>query len=377
MAIFAGAVPAAPVYDVGQALDAPFTRSTGQIVEQETSSGGAIRTIGPGVRQPGLPPKAEGAPVARGRPDGRARRAWLFAGGSGGARSGRGPEGGGGMKDFQGKTAVVTGAASGIGLGLARAFGRHGARVALLDIEAAALEKAAAELKAEGIDARPYPADVTDRTGLAAVAIAVTGDLGHVHVLCNNAGVGTADPLQVARAEDWDWVLAVNLNGVVNGLLAFLPAMVDHGEESHIVNTASVAGLHAMREIGVYNTSKFAVIGLTETLRDDLAGTPIGVSALCPGYVNTNINQSRRNRQDRFGPSRPPQMSKDAMREIDRMLKTRGMEPDELGEMVVDAIGRGLFYIITDPAFWLPIRRRFERMSADLIALHGGLPGSA
>lgn len=280
------------------------------------------------------------------------------------------------MNDFQDKTAVVTGGASGIGLGLARAFGGKGARVALLDIEAAALDGAVADLAAAGVDARPIVVDVADRDALAAAAAAVEDAFGPVHILCNNAGVGTADPLQIARSEDWDWVLSVNLNGVVNGLQAFLPGMTAHGEAGHIVNTASVAGLHAMRDIGIYNTSKYAVVGLTETLRDDLAETALGVSALCPGFVNTNISQSRRNRQDRFGRSRPPRISANAMRKIDHALKTRGMDPEDLGRMVVDAIERDIFYIVTDPAFWLPIRRRFERMSADIVALHGGLPGS-
>jgi len=281
------------------------------------------------------------------------------------------------VKDFQDRTAAVTGAASGIGLGLARAFGERGARVALLDIESDPLAAAAEALAEAGVSARPYVVDVTDRAAMAAVASEIAEDFGPVHILCNNAGVGSADPLQVARGEDWDWVLAVNLNGVVNGLLAFLPGMVAHDETAHIVNTASVAGLHAMREIGIYNTSKFAVVGLTESLRDDLADTPIGVSVLCPGFVNTNINQSRRNRQSRYGASEPPRMSKTAMLEIDRALKTRGMAPDALGRMVVDAVEQDLFYIVTDPTFWLPIRRRFERMAADVRALHGGLPGSA
>jgi len=281
------------------------------------------------------------------------------------------------MRDFTGKTAVVTGGASGIGYGLATALGERGAKVALLDIEPPALEAAAQRLAEAGVDARPFRVDVTDREAMAATAGAVMEAFGQVHILCNNAGVGTGDPLQAARAEDWDWVLAVNLMGVVNGLLAFLPDMTLHGEAGHIVNTASVAGLHPMREIGVYNTSKYAVVGLTETLRDDLAGTALGVSVLCPGYVDTNINMSRRNRQDRFGPARPPQMSKETLREIDRTLKTRGMKPDALGRMVVDAIERDIFYIVTDPTFWLPIRRRFERMAADVAALHGGLPGSA
>ncbi len=279
------------------------------------------------------------------------------------------------MDDFNGKLAVVTGGASGIGFGMAEAFGAEGARIALLDIEDAALETAVEALRTKGVSATGQRVDVTDRAAMVAAAAAIADAEGPVHILCNNAGVGVADPLQIARAEDWDWVLAVNLNGVVNGLLAFLPGMVAHGEAGHLVNTASVAGLHPMREIGIYNTSKYAVVGMTETLFDDLKGTAIGASALCPGYVNTNINQSRRNRHAAFGASRPPQMSREAMRQIDHALKTRGLAPVDVGRMVVDGIRRNLLYIVTDPAFWTPIRRRFERIAADTAALHGGMPG--
>lgn len=278
--------------------------------------------------------------------------------------------------EYSDKTAVVTGGASGIGLGMARAFGRRGARLVLLDIEQAALDKAVADLAQAGITVEGLQADVTDRDGMTIAAREIADRHGAVHILCNNAGVGVADPLQLARAEDWDWVTAVNLQGVVNGLLAFLPAMVEHGEVGHIVNTASVAGLHAMKQIGIYNATKYAVVGMTETLRDDLAETEIGVSALCPGLVNTNINHSRRNRQEQYGVGQMPRVSKEAMRKLERDLKTRGMQPDDVGEMVVDAIDRGIFYIVTDPAFWLPVRKRFENMAADISALHGGLPGS-
>lgn len=279
------------------------------------------------------------------------------------------------MKEFEGKTAVITGGASGIGLGMAQAFAAKGMRLALLDIEAPALDAASKSFDA-GVEVKTFVVDVADRAAMADAAAKVAEAFGDVHVLCNNAGVGTADPLQVARPADWDWVLAVNLSGVVNGLLAFLPKMVEHGEPGHIVNTASVAGLHAMSEIGIYNTSKYAVVGMTETLRDDLKETPLGVSALCPGFVNTNINQSRRNRQEQYGESRRPRMSSESMRQIDRALKTRGMAPRDLGDMVVDAVEREILYIVTDPTFWMPIRRRFEEMSGNIVALHGGLPGS-
>ena len=139
---------------------------------------------------------------------------------------------------FDGKTAAITGAASGIGLGMARAFGARGARIAAMDIEAGALDAAIEALRNEGIEAEGFAVDVTDRNRMHAVADEIEQRFGPTHFLCNNAGVGVADPLQVARAEDWDWVTSVNLDGVVNGLLAFLPRMTAHGEAGHVVNTA-------------------------------------------------------------------------------------------------------------------------------------------
>ena len=266
------------------------------------------------------------------------------------------------IKNFQGKNAFITGGASGIGLGLARAFAAKGMTVAIADIQQDAIEPAVAAIQEAGGKAVGVQIDVTDRQAMREAANRVTGELGPVHLLCNNAGVGHGGYLQDARDDDWDWVLSVNLGGVVNGLQAFLPGMIAHGEEGHVVNTGSVAGLHPQRALGIYNASKYAVVGMTETLRDDLADTPLGATVLCPGYTATNILGSRRNRQQEFGEWQRPVSGVEHLRRDAAAVK-EGKDPLEVAAVVVEAVENDNLYAITGPEFWPAIRRRFEEIS--------------
>ena len=267
------------------------------------------------------------------------------------------------IRNFQGKNAFITGGASGIGLAMAHAFAAKGMNVAIADIEAGAIDPAVAAVKAAGGQAIGVQVDVTDRAAMRDAAASVIAELGPIHLLCNNAGVGHGGYLQDARDADWDWVLAVNVNGVVNGLQAFLPGMVAHGEEGHVVNTGSVAGLHPQRAIGIYNASKYAVVGLTETLRDDLDGTAIGATVLCPGYTATNIVASKRNRQQAFGAWEKPESGIEHLRR-DAAAVLVGKDPADVAAVVVDAVEQDRLYAITGPEFWPVIRRRFEEIAA-------------
>ncbi len=197
------------------------------------------------------------------------------------------------MTRISGKTAFITGAASGIGLAISKVLARSGANVMLADIEAAALQSAREEVRkysvekgAEGdVEVGSVVVDVTDRESMADALETVKAAFGSVELLFNNAGVNAAGALDEVSYEDWDWVLGVNLGGVINGVATFLPELKRHGSEAHMVNTASVGGLVGMRGLGVYNASKFAVVGLSEALRADMESYGVGVSVLCPGVV--------------------------------------------------------------------------------------------
>jgi len=202
------------------------------------------------------------------------------------------------MREFAGKVAVVTGGASGIGFALAERFAAEQMRVVLADVEAAALARAAATLRAQGATVLAVQTDVADGASVEALARQSYATFGAVHILCNNAGVSLGGPLWLASEADWSWLLGVNLWGVVHGLRAFLPRMLAGGEAGHVVNTSSLSGLIAPPGGGVYAASKFAVVGLTESLAQELAasGAPIGVSLLCPAGVATAIMDAERNR---------------------------------------------------------------------------------
>jgi NAD(P)-dependent dehydrogenase (short-subunit alcohol dehydrogenase family) len=247
------------------------------------------------------------------------------------------------VKEFRGKVAVVTGAGSGIGLGMARTFGREGMKVAMLDVRRDALEAAAEDVRGLQIDAIAIETDVSDAKSVEAAAARIEVEFGRVDIVCNNAGVLVHDKAiaDIPPAE-WDWILGVNLNGVINGVRAFLPRIQRHGDGGHIVNTASIGGFQvgAAMRTPAYAVSKFAVVALTEGLRNDLVGTNIGVSILAPAAVDTGIYRSQLHKPVKFGgPAEGPDPTPDVLR--------AGARPDQIGRRVLDAIKHDDFYIFT------------------------------
>ncbi|MGH7803662.1 MAG: SDR family NAD(P)-dependent oxidoreductase, partial [Candidatus Binatia bacterium] len=198
------------------------------------------------------------------------------------------------MDEFRGRVAVVTGGGSGLGAEMARAFAREGAKIVLADLDSAAMDDVAGQIRAAGGEAIGVRADVTRRPDVEALARQAFDRFGAVHIVCNNAGVGVFGPLATATDRDWQWVMNVNFWGVVHGIEAFVPKMIEQKQGGHIVNTASMAGLTGMPGLGVYCASKFAVVGLSESLQRELKPAGIGVSVLCPMIVRTNIDASER-----------------------------------------------------------------------------------
>ncbi len=262
------------------------------------------------------------------------------------------------MKDFSGKTALVTGAAQGIGLGICRALAKAGANVAMADIAPDVLEAARAGLEREGAHAIAVPLDVSDAAAFERAASAAEQRFGKLHILVNNAGV--AAPPKSASAimlEEWNWLLGVNLYGVIHGVRAGLPLIRKHGEGGHVVNTASIAGLQVRpgRGTGGYAATKYAVVAFSEALEQELAGSGIGVSVLCPAAVNTAIYLAGRRRPPRFGgPFEPLQPGPQHIALAD------GLAPDEVGERVVQAMRDEEFFIFTheEPRAWIEARHR-------------------
>jgi NAD(P)-dependent dehydrogenase (short-subunit alcohol dehydrogenase family) len=258
------------------------------------------------------------------------------------------------MKEFKDRVAVVTGAASGIGRGLADRFAAEGMRVVIADVEQAALDQAASEMTAAGATVLAVRTDVSKQADVQALADKTIERFGAVHIVCNNAGVGGGGPdaSWVSPLSDWEWVLGVNLWGVIYGVRAFVPLMLAGGDEGHIVNTASVAGLIAGAGGPAYTTSKFGVVGYSESLFHELAmasGGKVKVSVLCPALTNTRIIESGRNRPEGPPPEPAPGTQERAMLDMIKGIFAGGMAPSETAGFVLDAIINERFYVLTHP----------------------------
>jgi NAD(P)-dependent dehydrogenase (short-subunit alcohol dehydrogenase family) len=262
------------------------------------------------------------------------------------------------MRDLKGKTAFITGGASGIGFAMAEAFGRAGMSVMLGDIEEAPLKAAVEALEARQIRAAGVLCDVADRAALEAAAARTVETFGKVHVVCNNAGVGAGGPIDQVAPSDWDWIVAVNLMGVVYGTEAFLPHIRAHGEGGAFVNTASMAGMISVPGMEPYSATKFAVVAMSEGWAGQLAAENIGVSVLCPGFVKTRIDQSGRARQAKYGGP------KEASPEGSSALVQGGIDPARVGERVREAVERNELYIFTHPDMRAHVEQRFGRIMA-------------
>ena len=267
------------------------------------------------------------------------------------------------ITDFKGKTAFITGGASGIGLSMARAFGRAGMNVVLADIDEAATKASAEALAAEQIKAVPVRCDVTERAGMRAAALEAVAAFGKVHIVCNNAGVATGGPIGTVPEKDWDWIIDVNLKGVVYGTETFVPLIKSHGEGGHIVNTASMAGMISPPGMEPYTATKFAVVALTEGWAGQLAADNIGVSALCPGFVRTRIHESGRARQDKYGGTGDVDALGQGPSEAAQAVLS-GIDPDVVGARVLEAIKAGETYIFTHPNMREFVQMRFAGIMA-------------
>lgn len=270
------------------------------------------------------------------------------------------------MQELTGKTAFITGGASGIGLALGRAFAKAGMKVMLADIEADALASAVEELKRSGADISGVRCDVADPVSVERAAKASFEAFGNVHVVCNNAGVAAGSGTGEISIDNWRWVLDVNLMGVVHGVKAFLPHMRAHGEGGHIVNTASMAGMISDLGFSPYAASKFAVVTMSEGLAIELKSSNIGVSVLCPGFVRTRISDSGRNRQQQYGPRHVPDPASPAgaLAALMAQLAASGIDPDDVAAQVVDAIRNDELYIFTHPEMRVELERRLSAIMA-------------
>jgi NAD(P)-dependent dehydrogenase (short-subunit alcohol dehydrogenase family) len=286
------------------------------------------------------------------------------------------------MEQLEGRVAVVTGGASGIGRGMIGAFADAGMKLVLVDVEKEPLEKAVAELVASGHEAVGLECDVSDVDAVERTAERAFDAFGAVHVLCNNAGVAGAMGGARGRGSwnaplaDWEWVINVNLWGVIYCVRAFLGRMVEQGEEGHVVNTASMAGL--LNGSGVYGVTKHGVVAYSESLFNELRmlESKIGVSVLCPGFVSTRIMESDRNRPER--PRETGELdagARAAMAFVQERIKS-GLDPRVVGGMVADAIRTRRFYILTDPAMAQAVRGRLENILEGRDPIQGPLRSS-
>jgi NAD(P)-dependent dehydrogenase (short-subunit alcohol dehydrogenase family) len=271
------------------------------------------------------------------------------------------------MKDLKGRVAVVTGAASGIGRALAERLGREGMNVVLADVDEKRLAEATDAIAKTGVRAIGVKTDVSKAAEVDALAAEATKAFGAVHVVCNNAGVGVGMLSWERDVADWEWVLGVNLWGVINGIRTFVPKMIAQGE-GHVVNTASIAGLISAIGMGPYCATKHAVVAMSECLHHDLqmaAGGKVHVSVLCPGWVKTNIADAERTRPASLKTNvKPPTPQEQMMGEMMRSAIAGGIAPDEVAGRVVEAIKEERFYIFTHPKMLGAVKKRSEEILA-------------
>ena len=269
------------------------------------------------------------------------------------------------MQDLEGKVAFVTGGASGIGLGIAKRMVEAGMKVVIADLRQDHIDETKAwfEERQQGRNVHFIRLDVTDRAAMAAAADETEQVFGKVHVAVNNAGVGIEGPLKDATYDDWDFGLAVNLGGVVNGVQTFVPRIRKHGEGGHVVNTASLAALVVMpAHMTMYATAKAAVLAMSEAMRAELGQDGIGVSVLCPGPIKSNIHQLSQNRPGQFKTSGG--FAEAAERLGQRQVSDLWMEPEEVGDMVLKAIRNDELYIITHGEWAGAVTSRYDAMMA-------------
>jgi NAD(P)-dependent dehydrogenase (short-subunit alcohol dehydrogenase family) len=267
------------------------------------------------------------------------------------------------MKDLQGKVAVITGAAEGIGRAIAEEAAARGMRILLADIDAAKLDATTSALRARGADADGLRTDVSKANQVDDLADLAFARFGRVHLLVANAGVACAKPAWETTPADWEWVMGVNLYGLTHALRAFVPRMMAGGEEGHVVATASMAGLLSLPSLAAYNASKHAVVTVMEGLHHDLAlrGTKIGACVLCPGWVRTGIATSERNRtagEATRGEALDP-VAANVAGAVQQAVAT-GIEPAEVARAVFDAIATGRFYVLTHPDSKPGVKARLE-----------------
>ena len=269
------------------------------------------------------------------------------------------------MQDFRGKTAVVTGAASGIGRALAQSFAAEGMRVVLADVEEPALNEAAGALRAAGAEVLAVPTDVAKAADMETLARKTVEAFGEVHIICNNAGVFTGGLSWEASVADYEWVLGVNMWGVIHGIRSFMPLLLEQGGEGHVVNTSSMAGVTTMPYASIYHVSKHAVLALSECLHHELAlrGSRIKVSVLCPEVVATHIGASARNRprELQLDPARSaPSPEREVVEQALVEAIQKGVPPSEMAERVLKAIREERFYILSDDEWRKSCNTRLE-----------------
>jgi NAD(P)-dependent dehydrogenase (short-subunit alcohol dehydrogenase family) len=272
------------------------------------------------------------------------------------------------MQDFNGRTAVITGGASGIGLAIARRLGEEGANIVIADIQQDALDRAETALDNAGIPVEAVHTDVSDRAQIVALADAAEARFGNIHFLHNNAGVTTAGLAEEMSDAQWDWVMGVNLDSVIWGCREFLPRMKAHGEPAHIVNTASMAGMSGGPFMAPYFTTKFAVVGLTEGLwhEGQATNSSVGLSVLCPAFVRTGIARSDRNQPDGMG-GWVTQGSEQASRYGEFLTAgvDGGIEPADVAESVLVAVRQERLWILTHPESSLSVMQRAQAILGD------------